>query len=144
MSQPFIDLRKCDETISSVRMKSNKTTHKYGIQSARSIAETIRINLENKNTLWRDSIDLEMNTILAAFDILPAAQNPPPGNTKSSCHIIFDVKMDFIRKSRRIKDGHLTRDPIESNFTGVVSHESVCIAFTYAALNELEVCACRY
>ena len=65
----------------------------------------------------------------------------PPGYVQSSGHIIFDVKMDFTRKSRWIKDGHLPRDPIESNFAGVVSRESVCIAFTYATLNSLDIYA---
>ena len=49
--------------------------------------------------------------------------------------------MDFTCKSRWVKDGHLIRDPIEFNFAGVVSRESVCIAFTYAALNGLNVYA---
>ena len=31
----------------------------------------------------------------------------------------------------------MTRDPIESNFAGMISQEGVCIAFTYAAMNNL-------
>ena len=82
-----------------------------------------------------------MNTILPAFDILAHGQKEPPGYVKSSGHIVFDVKMDFTRKSRWVKDGHLTKDPVDSNFAGVVYRESVRIAFTYAALNGLQVCA---
>ena len=82
-----------------------------------------------------------MNSILPAFDILPHGAKPPPEYTRSSGHIIFDVKMDFTRKSRWVKDGHLTRDPVDSNFAGVVSRESVRIAFTYAAINNLLVYA---
>ena len=102
-----------------------------------SIKDAIRLDSEDNNTLWRDSIDLEMRPILPAFDILPHGSSPPPGYTKSSGHIIFDVKMDFTRKSRWVKDDHLTDDPLESNFAGVVSRESVRIAFTYAALNTM-------
>ena len=40
-----------------------------------------------------------------------------------------------------MKDGHRTADPVETNYAGVVSRDSVRIAFTYAALNGLEVCA---
>ena len=47
--------------------------------------------------------------------------------------------MDFTRKARWVKDGHKTPDPYESNYAGVVSRESVRIAFTYAALNDLKV-----
>ena len=49
--------------------------------------------------------------------------------------------MDFTRKARWVKDGHRTPDPYESNYAGVVSRESVRIAFTYAALNGLNVAA---
>ena len=82
-----------------------------------------------------------MNTILSSFDILSYGEKVPPGYARSSGHIIFDVKMDFTCKSRWVKDEHLTRDPIDSNFTSVVSQESVCIAFTYAFLNGLNVYA---
>ena len=103
--------------------------------------QALALDSENGNTLWRDSIDLEMNTILPAFDILPYGEKAPLRYVRLSGYIIFDVKMDFICKICCIKDGYLTRDPIESNFTGVVSQESVCIAFTYAALNGLKIYA---
>ena len=53
----------------------------------------------------------------------------------------LDVKMDFTRKARWVLDGHKTPDPIRSTFAGVVSRESVRIAFAYAALNGLQVVA---
>ena len=37
-------------------------------------------------------------------------------------------------------DGHKTPDPVGSKCAGVVSRESVLIAFTYATLNGLDVC----
>ena len=49
--------------------------------------------------------------------------------------------MDFTREARWVLDGHKTLDPIGSNYAGVVSRESVRIALTYAALNELDVFA---
>ena len=47
--------------------------------------------------------------------------------------------MDFTRKARWVLDGHKTLDPIGSTYAGVVLRESVHIALTYAALNELNV-----
>ena len=58
---------------------------------------------------------------------------------KSSGHLVFDVKTDFTHKARWVKDGHRTPTPIESNYAGVVSRESVRIALTYAALNGIPV-----
>ena len=81
-----------------------------------------------------------MGTILPAFDFLKD-NKAPAGYTKSSGHIVFDIKMDFTRKACWVKDGHLTCDPIESNYAGVVSCKSIRIALTYAALNGLNVAA---
>ena len=47
----------------------------------------------------------------------------------------------FHKESRWVLDGHKTLDPIGSTYAGVVSRESVCIALTYAALNDLDVFA---
>ena len=55
--------------------------------------------------------------------------------------MVFDVKMDFTGKDRWVLDGHKTSDPIGSTYAGVVSRESVQIAFTYAALSDIEVFA---
>ena len=50
--------------------------------------------------------------------------------------------MTLERKARWVKDGHKTPDPSHSTYAGVVSRESVRIAFTYASLMGLQVCAC--
>ena len=65
----------------------------------------------------------------------------PVGWKNSSGHLIWDVKMDFTQKARWVKDGHRTPDPKESNHAGMVSRESVRIALTYAALNDVDVTA---
>ena len=49
--------------------------------------------------------------------------------------------MDFTRKARWVKDGHRTEDPLGTNYAGVVSRDSVRIAFTLAAMNGLDICA---
>ena len=49
--------------------------------------------------------------------------------------------MDFTRKARWDFDGHKTPNPIGSTYAGVVSKDSIRIAFTYAALNGLDVFA---
>ena len=137
---PFT-LRKRDTIVSSIRARIAKSNYKYGIKIPKTIKEALTLDAENGNTLWRDSIDLEMNTILPAFDILSYGEKVPPGYVQSSGHIIFDVKTDFTHKSRWVKDGNLTSYPIESDFAGVITCESVRIAFTYAALNGLDVYA---
>ena len=83
-----------------------------------------------------------MNNLQVAFDILEDRRSLPPGYTKSSGHIIFDVRMTLERKTRWVKDGHKTRNPDNCTYAGVVSRESVRIALTTAALNGMKVCAC--
>ena len=83
---------------------------------------------------------MEMYNIVVAFEILEDGKTAPAGYTKVSGHLISSVKMDFTRKARWVLDGHKTPDPVGSKYAGVVSRESVRIAFTYAALNELGVC----
>ena len=51
------------------------------------------------------------------------------------------MKIDFTRKERWVLDGHKTPDHVGFTYAAVVSRESVRIAFTYAALNGLDVFA---
>ena len=115
------------------------TTHKYGIEIPRSIKDAKRLDEKNGNTLWMDALAKEMMNVSVAFNILPKGESAPAGYKKASGHLVWDLKMDFTRKARWVKDGHRTPDPAGSNFAGVVSRESVRIAFTYAALNDLDV-----
>ena len=82
-----------------------------------------------------------MTNVGIAFTILDNGINSPPGWSKASGHLVFDVKMDFTRKARWVKDGHRTADLTTSAYTGVVSREIVRVALIYAALMNLEVMA---
>ena len=134
-------LRKRDVIISAVNSRVKKRTHKYGIEVPRTIEEALRLDRKNGNTFWADATKKEMSNVGIAFEILGDGEKAPPGWTKASGHLIFDVKMDFTRKARWVKDGHRTPDPESSNYAGVVSRESVRIALTYAALNGIDVMA---
>ena len=60
------------------------------------------------------------------------------------CHMIFDVKFgeNFRHKARLVAGGHMTDTPNTLTYSSVVSRDSVRIALTIAALNELRVMAC--
>ena len=76
-----------------------------------------------------------MHNFRVAFEVLPEGQKTPVGWSKVTGHLIWDVKMDFTHKSIWVLDGHKNPDPIGSIYAGVVSRDSVHIAFTYAKLN---------
>jgi hypothetical protein len=82
-----------------------------------------------------------MTEIGVAFEVLAESQRAPPVWSKVTGHLIWDLKMDFRRKARWVLNGHKTPNPIGSTYAGVVSRDSVRIAFTYAALNGVDVCA---
>ena len=127
--------RKKDGVIAAVQSRVRKSSHKYGIEIPTSPKHAEEIDSRNKNTLWQDALKLEMTNVGVAFKILEHHENVPPGYRKSSGHIIWDLKMDFTRKARWVKDGHRTPDPESSKYAGVVSRESIRILLTHAAMH---------
>jgi hypothetical protein len=64
----------------------------------------------------------------------------PPTYQKNLCHLIFDVKMeDLRRKTLFVAGGHTTDTPHAMTHASVVSQESVIISLTLAALNDANV-----
>jgi hypothetical protein len=47
-----------------------------------------------------------MSNLKVAFDILEENENIPPGWTKASGHMVFEVQMTLERKARLVKDEH--------------------------------------
>jgi hypothetical protein len=139
---PYV-MRKRDIIVSAVKTRVRRTTHKYGIEMptpGRDIVQNaMDLDRRNGNTFWMDSLAKEMGNLNVAFEYLEFGEKAPPGWFKTTGHIIFDVKMDFTRKARWVKDGHKTPDSTTSSFAGVVSRESIRIALTYAALLGLPV-----
>eukprot|EP00957_Ditylum_brightwellii_P048883 3709450-Ditylum_brightwellii.AAC.1 len=78
-----------------------------------------------------------MLNVHIVFEVYEDGRPALPGWKKVTGHLVWDVKMDFTRKAQWVLDGHKTVNPIETTYAGVVSHESVRVAFTYAALNNL-------
>eukprot|EP00957_Ditylum_brightwellii_P002176 167067-Ditylum_brightwellii.AAC.2 len=134
-------LRKHDQIISAIKSRVRKISVKYGINVPRNVEEATLFDRENGNTLWQDAIDLEMHTILPVFDVHKGGK-PPSVYFKSSGYLVSETKMTFQHKAWWVKDGHLSPDPIDSNYAGVVSRESLRIAFTYAALNGFDSKIC--
>jgi hypothetical protein len=81
-----------------------------------------------------------MKNVRIAFKILNGEVSVPPTYQEICCHIIFYFKMeDFRRKARFVEVGHTPYNPHAMTYAIVVSRESVRIALTLAALNDLDV-----
>ena len=134
-------LRKRDIILSKMNARIRKTTHKYGIEIPTCVKNAMEIDRSNNNTFWKDALAKEMTEVGVAFEVLEENMRAPIGWSKVTGHLVWDVKMDFTRKARWVLDGHRTPNPIGSTYAGFVSRDSIRIAFTYAALNDVDVFA---
>ena len=164
-------IKKRNKIIFAVASRVRIKNMKYGMKISTSITEAYDIDKENGNTLWREVIKRKMENVSVAFEILedgkrPSAaqkkvpfemiydikmnftrnarldgKRPSAAHKKVPFHMIYDIKMNFTRKARLVAEGCRTPNSVTSTYVGVVSRESARIAFTYAALNGMEVWA---
>jgi hypothetical protein len=116
-------------------------THKFGIRLPKTVAEALKLDEENGNSLWHDAIQKELRNVQVAFKFLEDGKAIPVAHKKIPCHIIFDIKMDFTRKACFVAGGHKTDPPTSMSYSSVVSSDSVWIGFLIATLNGLDIMA---
>ena len=133
-------LQKRQWIITAVNRHYHKMTHKFGIRVPKTVKEALDLDKENGIIFWWDAIMKEMKSVCIAFCILSKNEKPAVGSQFMQCHMIFDIKMeDFRQKARLIAGGHMTDAPKTLTYASIVSRETVRIALTIAAPNDLEV-----
>jgi len=132
-------IRKKDRIIKAVNKRYFRRFYKYGLELPKTVERALEIDEETGTTHWRDAIRKEIKNIAKAVRILGEDKQVPVGSTHIRCHIIFDIKMDFTRKARFVAGEHMTDPPPSITYASVVTRESVRIAFTLAALNDLSI-----
>ena len=65
--------------------------------------------------------------------------NAPEEHQKIRVHFVFDIKHCGKFKARLVADGHLTKEPMETVYSGVVSIGSLRLTMFLAELNNLEL-----
>ena len=124
--------------------------HQFGFLIPKDYKQALQLDEQNGNSKWYDATKLEMNQIneykvfqdhgKAKYD--PKSRkvsNAPNGYQKIRVHLIFAVKHDGRHKARSVAGGHLTPDPIESIYSGVVSIRSLRLVVFLAKLINPEV-----
>ena len=80
-----------------------------------------------------------------AFEVFEGTKDQlPVGYQFMKCHMIFDIKFgeNFCHKAQLVAGGHMTETPATLTYSSVVLCDSVRIALTVAALNDLQVMSC--
>ena len=75
----------------------------------------------------------------AILDNHKKVKNPPKGYHRIKVHLGFAVKIDGRHKARLVADGHLTTEPIENIYSGVVSLRNLRLEIFLDKLNSLEL-----
>ncbi|KAI2509582.1 Reverse transcriptase (RNA-dependent DNA polymerase) [Fragilaria crotonensis] len=133
-------LKRRNRIIAAVNNRYHRRSHKFGIEIPKTWDDCVRLDKENGNTMWQDAVRKEMSKVRVAFQLINDDESPPLTFQEIRCHLVFDVKMEnFQRKARLVAGGHMTETPASITYASVVSRESVRIALTLAALNDLEV-----
>ena len=127
--------------INKVKSKYWERTHKYGICMPKNVEEAMEIDKENKNTLWKDAIDLEMKDVRVAFEVFGGDTKELVGYEEINGHLVFDVKLgeNFRRKARYVGEGFRASTPSSVTYSSVVRRDSVRIMLMIAALNDLDI-----
>ena len=75
----------------------------------------------------------------AILDKHKKVMNPPKGYHRIKVHLVFAVKFDGRHKARLVADGHLTPEPIENIYSGVVSLRNLRLVIFLGKLNHLDL-----
>ena len=135
---------------SKIRQVRRSAIYQFGFLVPKDYKQALQLDEQNGNSKWYDATKIEMDQIneYKVFQDHGKAQydpksrkvsNAPNGYQKIRVHLIFAVKHDGRHKARLVAGGHLTPDPIESIYSGVVSIRSLRLVIFLAKLNNLEV-----
>ena len=87
---------KPDVIVSAVSLRVRRMTQKYGIEGPTSNARSNQLDAKNGNTYWQDAIAKETANVGIAFPIQDEGVTVPPGWTKTSDRLVFNLKMDLL------------------------------------------------
>ena len=132
---------------SRIRQVRASARYQHGFQVPKVYNDAIRLDKENSNTHWQDAMDLELSQIheYKVFKDTGKAQFQngkvvtPDGFQKIRVHFVYAVKHDGRFKARLVADGHLTKEPVESIYSGVVSLRSLRMVVFLSQLNDLAI-----
>ena len=134
---------------SKIRQVRHSKKYMFGFLIPRNYTEALEFDKANNNSKWYDATKAELDSIhsyhvfqkheKAIYDKQKKVINAPPGYQKIRVHLVFAVKYDGRHKARLVADGHLTPEPVESIYSGVVSLRNLKLVIFLGKLNDLEL-----
>ena len=134
---------------SKVRQVRHAKKYMYGILIVRYYTEALEFDKSNNNSKWYDTTKAELDSIHSyevfqmhanvKYDKEKKVLNAPPRYQKIRDHLLFAVTYDGRHNSRHVADGHLTPQPVESIYSGVVSLRNLKLIIFLGKLNILEL-----
>ena len=121
----------------------------FGFLIPRNCTDALEFDKANNNSKWYNATKAELDSIHSyevfqkhekpQYDRQKKVINAPPGYQRIRVHLSFAIKYDSRHKARLVADGHLTPDPVESSYSGVVSLRNLKLVIFLGKLNILEL-----
>ena len=103
--------KKRDRIIAKAKNKYWRNTHKYGVRLPKTAAEALELDRQTGHPLWENYLKRDMNKEEISYEEVEGCTTGEvrrgevdelKGFQEITCHIVFDVKMDFTRKARYV------------------------------------------
>ena len=118
-----------------------KTICKYSIEIPGDTEYAKRLDENNGNTFQIEVIKKKIHEVGIVFKILEENNNLLVKFKKVTGYLVFNIKMNFICKTRQVLDGHKTPLSKGSTCARVVLRQSVRIEFIHTILNSVDAFA---
>ena len=115
----------------------------------RNYTEALELDKANNNSKWYDATKAELDSIHSyedfqkhekvKYDKQKKVMNAPLGYQKFRVHLIFAFKYVSRHIARLVVDRHLTPEPVESIYSGVVSLRNLKLVIFLGKLNNLDL-----
>ena len=131
--------------VNQAKLRSFNTAlcYKYGFEVSRDYKHAMRLDDWNGNKKWKEAVNVEMKQIdeYETFEDRGHSSKTkhPEGYKRIHVHLVFDIKHDGRHKGRLVANGNLTKVPLESVYSGVVSLRGFRLVVFLAELNKLEL-----
>ena len=122
--------------------KVNGIKYMFGVEVPNGVSHALKLDEASGNHKWREAIEKELSQLnqYKTFRRLGKGETLSRDFRRVPYHIVFAVKFDGRYKARLVANGAFTDPPKEDSYSGVISLDTVKLAFAIAEMNGLKSC----